>query len=397
MQKKIIALAVAAAASSAAFAQTNVQIYGVMDVGQAYVKSSGATANAQGVGSFNNAPMVTGTGVNQGSVGRLDTNASYIGFKGTEDLGNGLKALFQFETHINGDVGGWDSARDTFVGVTGGFGTVVAGNLTHPLRAMGAKVELLPGAAGFGATMALTGTINGTKTGADQRASNAVAYVSPNFGGFTGTVAYVNGENRKNATTTVNEVNQKQYQVAAQYENGPLWVAAGYHKAVDTGVTALAGTTATLGASGGDDARIYRLAAAYTLPTNTKLTALYDNTKVDIIKSLNDGSVKRTAWSLGVAQSFGKNTVGLEYARSSKLDLSNNGVSGKVGDSGSSMWTALYAYELSKRTTVHARYSRLSNQAAASNNFYVNSVANGETAGPGADFTGYMVGLRHAF
>src|SRR5574343_769927 len=142
MQKKIIALAVAALASSAAFAQTNVTVYGVVDMGQAFVKSSGSDV----------------ANTNQGTVGRLDSNSSYLGFKGVEDLGNGLKAVFQYETGFSTDTGGaLAGGRDSFVGLTGGFGTVVAGNLTHPLRAMGVKVELAPGATGIGTTMSVTG------------------------------------------------------------------------------------------------------------------------------------------------------------------------------------------------------------------------------------------------
>jgi predicted porin len=358
MQKKIIALAVAALASSAAFAQTNVTVYGAVDVGQAFVKSSG-------------------TNNNQSTVGRLDSNSSHIGFKGVEDLGNGLKALFQYETGFSADnAGALAGGRDTYVGLAGGFGTVVAGNLTHPLRAMGAKVELAPGASGFGTTMSVTGTIGGVQTGADNRASNAIAYVSPSFGGFSGTVAYINGETQPNGNGMAE---QRAYQLAAQYDNGPLFVAAGYHAAKNT-----AGVDEA-------DARIYRVAAVYTLPTATKLTALYDNTKVEgAAAGVFD---KRTAWSLGAAQSFGKNTVGLEYGSAGKL----KDETGTQDNTKSKIVTALYTYELSKRTSVHARYSKLTNQANINTNFYINPVNNGVATAAGSDYTGYMVGLRHTF
>lgn len=368
MQKKIVALAVAALASSAAFAQTNVTVYGVVDVGQAFVKSSGAANN-------------------QATVGRLDSNASHIGFKGVEDLGNGLKAVFQYETGFAADTAGaLAGGRDTFVGLTGGFGTVVAGNLTHPLRAFGAKVELAPGAAGVGTTMSVTGTIMGTQTGADNRASNAIAYVSPNFGGFTGTVAYINGEKQANGA---GQAEARSYQVAGQYDNGPLFVGAGYHKASN------ASAAGTLG-NDEADARVYRLAAVYTLPSATKLTALFDNTKAET--DVAGAYLKRNAWSLGVAQSFGKNTVGLEYGASGKVKSQ----AGDVADSKSHIWTALYTYELSKRTSIHARYSKLSNQGGINNLFYFNptggvAATNGVATGNGSDYTGYMVGLRHAF
>ena len=386
MQKKVIALAVAALASSAAFAQTNVTIYGVVDVGQAFVKSSG-------------------TADNQATVGRLDSNSSHIGFKGVEDLGNGLKAIFQYESGFAADTAGAIAGgRDTFIGLTGGFGTVVAGTLTHPLRAMGAKVELMPGATGVGTTMSVTGRLNGNNTGADDRAQNAIAYVSPSFGGFSGTVAYINGETQPNtsagtaavavggglnacgttlttATTcgaVANAAEARSYQIAGQYDNGPLFVGAGYHRADN------------IGGAGDADARIYRLAAVYSLPTNTKLTALFDNTKVE---GANGAYDKRNAWSIGAAQSFGKNTVGLEYGRSGKI----KDETGSLADTKSHIWSALYTYQLSKRTSVHARYSKLTNQSAINNNFYINPVSNGVTTGAGSDYTGYMVGLRHAF
>ena len=404
MQKKVIALAVAALASSAAFAQTNVTVYGVVDLSQSFVKSSGGY-EGNGV-SF--VPGVTGVPAtvaygNQPTVGRLDNNSSYIGFKGVEDLGNGLKAIFQYESNIKADeAGAVEGGRDTFVGLTGGFGTVVGGTLTHPLRAMGAKVELLPGAAGFGTMSSLTGTVAGMQTGADNRAKNAIAYVSPTFSGFSGTVAYVNGENKNNSG-----VNNRQWQLAAQYENGPLFVAAGYHRATDyvANVTEIGdsvvyatantvGLTSALAAKDGADVSIMRLAAAYTLPTNTKLTFLVDRTKADA--GFYDGStaeVKRTAFSLGVAQTFGKNVAGLEYGRTGKLKVDGD----KVDETSANIWTAMYGYNLSKRTMLHARYSRLSNQDGVNNNFYLNPVGQGVTTGPSSTYSGFSLGLRHSF
>ena len=117
MQKKLIALAIAAAASSTAFAQTNVQIYGIADVG--YVGIDRDHFKFQ-----NN--------INSGVL-----STSRIGFKGAEDLGNGLKAIFTLEygllldqnTSIGASTNNVANARQQFVGLTGGFGTVVAGRL----------------------------------------------------------------------------------------------------------------------------------------------------------------------------------------------------------------------------------------------------------------------------
>ncbi|MDR2188501.1 MAG: porin [Azonexus sp.] len=399
MQKKIIALAVAGLVSGAAFAQTNVTIYGVVDLGQAWVKGK-ADGNNQ----------------DQKTVGRLDNNSSHIGFKGVEDLGNGLKAVFQIESGVNPDsTGGNWASRDSFIGLAGGFGTIAAGTLTHPLRAMGAKVDIMPGWAGFGTTSSVTGRIAGVKTGADDRASNAVAYISPSFGGFTVIGAYVNGEQRDRADLEPNppgpgggpdgvlddKVNANAWQIAAQYDNGPLFVGIGYHKTRDSVQT---GNAAQLVAEE-MDARVWRVAAAYTAPFGTKFSALYDNTKVECFTGCytlsNYGApldvkgpdLKRSAWSVAVAHTFGANTVGLQYGRSGETDISG----GPDGDDKATIWSALYTYSLSKRTMVHARYSRLSNDDGGNFHFYNNQVENGIDAGAGSTYSGFMVGLRHSF
>ncbi|PKO86921.1 MAG: hypothetical protein CVU16_16490 [Betaproteobacteria bacterium HGW-Betaproteobacteria-10] len=371
MQKKIIALAVAGLVSGAAFAQSNVTVYGTVDIGQAFVKSTGSTNSAN----------------DQSVVSRLDSNSSKLGFKGVEDLGNGLKAVFQIESSINADAtGGTLAVRDTYVGLAGAFGTIVGGNLTHPVRDLGNRVELLPGAAGIGSTASVTGTVLGLKTGADDRAKNTLAYVSPTFSGFTGTVAYINGEKRTNAG-----VSSKQYQVAGKYEQGPLFVGLGYHRINDTAVNLAA--VPVFADRDGDSASVIRLAAVYNLPTNTKLTALVDRTKADAFDGAASFEAKRTAWSLGAAQTFGKNTVGLEFGQAQKVKLDGD----TVDNSKSNIVTAMYGYSFSKRTGLYARYSRISNDDNSNSNFYNNPVDNGVTAGTGATYSGVLVNLRHDF
>jgi len=365
MQKKIIALAVAGLASTAAFAQSNVTIYGVADVGQAWVWSNSDNAKN-----------------NQKNVGRVDSNQSYLGFKGAETLGNGLTAVFQFESNIGVDVNtGFNGVRDSYIGLAGGFGTIAAGRLTHPLREMGVKVDILPGDSGIGTVNSVTGRIMGIKTGADDRASNAVAYISPTFGGgFSATLAWVNGEEK------TDNVNTHAWQIAGKYDNGPLFVGLGYHKTNDN-----VNNNSLIGKD--LDARVWRLAAVYTAPFGTKFSALYDNTKVD--NAAGPNSIKRSAWSIGASHAFGANTVGLQYARSGKTNIS-----GGIPDpkDSANIWSAYYGYSLSKRTLLHARYSRLANGKEGNFNFYNNEVNNGALPASGnRNYSGFMVGMRHSF
>jgi predicted porin len=88
MQKKMIALAVAGLASTGAFAQANVTVYGVADASFDVVRISGDANNELG------------------NTTRVSTNSSVLGFKGAEKLGNGLTAVFQYESSVGFDNGG---------------------------------------------------------------------------------------------------------------------------------------------------------------------------------------------------------------------------------------------------------------------------------------------------
>ncbi|RJG09399.1 porin, partial [Massilia cavernae] len=112
MNKELIAAAILAGCAGGAFAQSSVSIYGIADAG--FVRESGGTA---------------------GTVNKLTSGAaaaSRIGFRGTEDLGNGVSALFTLETGFRLDTGEVDSAgtifnRQAFVGLKSKAGTLTLG------------------------------------------------------------------------------------------------------------------------------------------------------------------------------------------------------------------------------------------------------------------------------
>ena len=170
MQKKIIALAVAAMASGAAFAQSNVTVYGIADM--AGVVRDGEVGKTR---------YAVDSGV---------LSTSRIGFKGVEDLGNGLKALFTLEyglrmdqsTGIGASTDAQAVARQQFVGLTGGFGTAVAGHL----QTTGLDFSVAGTALGSSTALGAMNVVGGsTLVAATSRANNAVAYISPSFSGLT--------------------------------------------------------------------------------------------------------------------------------------------------------------------------------------------------------------------
>jgi len=139
MQKKLIALAVAGLASTAAFAQTNVQIYGSLDYGYSYRFDARNALPGGSTAGYNSASQFNG---GQSAGNRL-------GFKGTEDLGNGLKAVFLMEQGFNLEANDNNSTassnsftytRQAYMGLSGNFGTVIGGRLYPALH-----LRFLPG------------------------------------------------------------------------------------------------------------------------------------------------------------------------------------------------------------------------------------------------------------
>src|SRR3990167_7479056 len=138
----LLAIAIGAAvATPAALAQSSVQLYGKLYPYLLSEKGSGATA----VG----APKATLAATPTGSNAITDTTGmeagnSRIGFRGIEDLGDGLKAIFQLEGTVAVDNGAGDLfSRDTFVGLTGGFGAVKMGSIDTIFKNYGDTVGVL--------------------------------------------------------------------------------------------------------------------------------------------------------------------------------------------------------------------------------------------------------------
>ncbi|HQR04173.1 MAG: porin [Proteobacteria bacterium] len=388
MQKKLIALALAGL-SSAAFAQTNVTIYGVGDLSLESVKMDGTATSAT------DAP----------SKMRVANNSSYIGFKGTEDLGNGLKAVFQLETAVsfgtNADtLGGtgahapaaanFGAARDSYLGLAGDFGTVAIGTLTGPYRALGVLVTNAPGAASAAYTGAVTGTIGGVRTSSDDRTSNMVAYISPNFNGFQVTLGYAADANSNNAAN--NSLSGRTWTLGANYAAGGLTLGYAYLNSQDPQNAAAAALNGVAGPYN-DKLTGHRLAAKYDFGQGTTLAGMYDRQKWEASNMMGAGYLQRNAWQIALAHRFGANTVGLEYARAAKL----NSNAGDVPSSNLSQWSLQYTYDLSKRTMLKAYYTALTTGSAVGAGFYNNPVAGSGAFALNGDSRALGFGMRHSF
>lgn len=355
MQKKIIALAVAGLVSGAAFAQSNVTIYGVVD--HYYAHSSASNGGSQNV-------------LNAGGL-----SGSRVGFKGVEALGNGLSAVFTLEYALASDVGAasWSgTARQSFVGLTGGFGTAVAGRLQTPGYNFAVKYDA-HGASIFSPVGQLSDNSGMSVSGRDAlaRQDNAIAYVSPNMSGFTVVGAYAfgtGGEEVKTAGANPTSI----YALSVDYDMGPLSVGFVHHNVNDFTGADIDQTENGIGVN-------YNFGMG-------KLFASYQNKDTDVGgANVSDANM----WNIGARFNAGANsTVGIAYGR--LRDDRGSALSTETASS----WGLDYQYSMSKRTTAYAGYSRVSNSSSGMGYGLLN---NGTAPSAGGKESQFAVGLRHTF
>jgi len=373
MKKSLIALAVASAISSPAFAATsNVDIYGQFDV--SVDRTSGIKT-------------ISDTNARQkNSAWRLSSNASRIGFKGSEDLGGGLAAIWQFEQGVNVDNGGnssaWGNSRNTFLGLKGGFGTVIAGTNDTPYKM--STTALDPFADTAGDYNAIIGSFSGLNT-SDLRLGNVLAYISPSFSGLTAAIA-----TSFLKETGVNNINggPSAYTGMVNYANGPLYLSAAYEQAKHLDPTAFGAADM--------DLRSWKLGAGYNFG-NFTVNALYDNIKATVNTPITTpNSAKRSAYGLNGVYNMGAVALKAGYYHAGKISSSSN--------TGANMYELGADYNLSKRTKAYAVYTRMNNDTNASycaggaatagfGSSGVNAVCSGNSKDPSI----FSVGMRHTF
>jgi predicted porin len=206
MKKQVIALAVSAAFAAPVFAQNTVTLYGLIDEGFDYTNSVGGKSLSE-----------LQSGYAQGS---------RWGLKGTEDLGGGLKAIFQLENGFNVNngklgQGGLMFGRQAYVGLSNDtYGTVTVGRQYDSLVDYLAQTTANGNWAGY----LFSHPYDNDNTDNSFRVNNTVKYASPSFAGFQagGTYSFSND---------TNFANNRQYSIGGQYANGGLLVAAAYLQA----------------------------------------------------------------------------------------------------------------------------------------------------------------------
>lgn len=327
MKKSLLALALSGACASAAHAQSAVQVYGTLDAGA--VKRTDQSL----------------------SIGKRSANT--LGFKGTEDLGNGLKALFHLEIRYESDTGtnelGINGAQrplmqgQSRVGLQGDFGMLRIGRGLTPFHeTIGAfePFHAIPTAGGFYTDLSVAGYNSQPLDPAgysNNRWSNAVWYNSPLVNGFQLNTAIATKENNGGAAVIGRgsagapqypigaEGSANPFSITATYNNGPAALMAGYER------NAIESKVWSVGAS------------VYATP-ELKLMATYARQDQENTRLFNTDT---RSWVLGANYTYGPGKFLFGYGQKD-VDGLDKVKQLSVG----------YEYSLSKRTYLYIDASR---------------------------------------
>jgi len=496
MKKSLIALAALAATS--AFAQSSVTLYGIVEVGadigyNRTVDTSTSTrftaTNGLAVGNStvlnalsmsqttggilfgpNTAAGGAAAGINGGTVvlrqeqkhgtriqdgNDQGSGTSRVGFRGTEDLGGGLKANFMLEMGIrvddgcvttgagnvcsSGNSGGNLFGRNAWGGISGGFGEVRVGR--QVLGSFGVQANSWSA----GSSNGLYDAASGNLPMGGVRFSNAIRYLTPRMSGFGGSIMLAAPETEGFSSTsqTSTPINtgvgvitstgaarRTGVDLALDYSNGPAYIGFGYNvqDAANTGSSfATTNAAAGVGVSSGftpGKVTAWTLGGSYNFGVvRPFINYTRQNTQTDRTDSFtpvaggfganirNNNEVNAHAWSVGLRAPVGAVTVIAGYGRlvasglNNVVATQNNAIQGNTtahrisNEQRRNSFQLGAQYALSKRTSLQANYgySRLQNDttAVSTNNFLAASGV--QTVSASDRISALNVGLKHSF
>ena len=371
MKRTLVALAVAGAflAPAAAMADgSGITLSGLVhgDIGFGHEKCENS---CDGEGGGNEAYK------RQANIG---TFATRWNIDGSEDLGwaqaiFGLAFDHQFagnnrggggQNHNNNQATNNDtiSNRNSFLGLTGGFGTIKIGQNEHLYEIQQILQDPDPASENTYSTLSLMTSWGGEHKGFTRRDSQSIWYASPSFGGATIEAAYITPAGSKTD-------NLSPYGL----QLGASWKSA-------FGLS-LYGAYAQYNDDDGQKSKnkAFRLGAGYGMEL-FQVDVFGEQLKYTSDAGDND---KRTNIGVSGTLNFGQHHVRLAISQAGKLKRGGN----TVADSSASLALVGYAYTLSKRTEMQVNYGIVTNKSAAQFN----------VSGPGNDANRFGVGIRHTF
>jgi predicted porin len=348
---RVLAGTVLGMASLSALAQSNVTVFGVMDVGIGQIKNKDRLGNSVSI------TQERSDGI----------SSSRLGFRGVEDLGGGLNASFWLEAPIIPDTGSANATKFWNRRSTVSLSSTAAGELRLGRDYAPAFQNLANydtfGTNGVGSGFNLVSVLGSGATTA-VRVDNTLGYWLPaGLGGVYGQVMLAAGENATSGT----QANNKLAGFRVGYSGFGVDAGAAYNEATIVATDSKFKTTS--------------LGGSYAFAEGAKLQATWQRNAYQ--------SLRQDLWLIGGAVNFGQATIRASVGRSTQSGRTAAGVS--TDDDKATLVAAGGIYALSKRTAVYGTLARIKNDGNAA--FTIGG--SGSTAGGSS--TAIEMGLRHAF
>jgi len=402
MNKKIIALAVGSAigafGASAAFAQSNVTLSGSLNFNYGMFDNGGAGFGA----GTNNSVNLAKT-----KYDGLNNQESQWAIAGEEKLDGGMTAFFLCSTtmDITGGVAANMCARNSYIGLKGGFGSINVGNYDTPAKRMTALYDPFPisAAMGQGAQMwnaTASNTVNGgTPASFSRRQANLVTYDMPTMSGLDASFAFTAANEASAMTSATTVTKPRMWSAMVNYTNGPLGLGLGYESHHNYNPAAAANYL------GGDDTML-ELAAGYQVSSALRLSGIWNSIKYDKVGA-GSGDMSVKTWGLYADWNFsGPYRLRAGYSVQQSTSGSYNGVTttantqigswtgnAGAGNTGAQKIHVEGVQALSKRTEFGLTYAQIANDRFS--NITIGTGGANPNFGEKSTFLGMLI--RHKF
>ncbi len=347
--KKISVAVALYALSTGALAQSAVTLYGLLD--------SGIRVDRTNAGTLVSVPPGMGSG-------------SRFGFRGSEDLGGGFRALFVLEGGFGVDTGasgqgGLLFGRRAIVGLNGGFGTIAFGREYSPLFFASLDIDPVQ----YGTVANIFNIYRRVVI----RINNSVNYVTPNWGGFEGRLTYAPGETN---AAGIDKSSGNQFGGSVKWAGGPVLVNYAYQQ--NKGTTNVAPTPKEEHHMVGGSFKFGPMTAYASYATFEDDAP--PATRVDFANT----------WA-ALKGEFGVSTVALTFGQINDKAATNRDAR---------LMALAYSYRLSRRTDLHAAVARMTNKTNGQFLIFDSTstgLQNTANVPVGFDPTAFGIGLRHTF
>lgn len=410
MKQKLLVIALAGAFAAPAMA--DVTISGTINAGPYYSQSGdGSTGSSNSVTATNGADALR-TQEGWGNTG-ITSNYSNINIRSEEDLGDGLKVLFQYQIDISQTGSPIQSTnsrlrtRNSYLGLGGNWGAVKFGTNENIYEQYLYQADPLDGAAGVGGNLQMFGTpgygvvfdvgqagvtnSNGS-AGFYRRTDQNLWFESADYGGLTFGLSYSLDAYKTSANSTSPQV----LSAGAQFKptDGKFYVNLAYEWHKDLfGMSVIGGPT-----NGGSSSTDYglKLQGGIMLGDMT-IGAIIEQLKYETTGAAPTGlsSYDRIAYGLNFKYALSTGYIGANLGLAQDGNCSfASGAACNAQDSGATYFAAGYFHNLSKQTQLQVIGSVIQNK---SNAWYINAGAGTNNVAPGADHLAVYLGIKHSF